>query len=460
MKKALNFLRVIPLCALFCACNQLNPLEEQPPEFTEEQIAFDATELNKLGKQFTQVLSATISDNNVKKFLKTEAVKQFDGDYDILFARVKDDPVQVEHANGRTETLSFTELLRSASSNSRTDEAAFEDLIEAIAVKYPLLQISLPELPAASAESWDTQNYDPLVVFVPADYEESEADKLEAFNTAGETIWLDPKVPPTQPTIVVGANERVVAMPIEEYNHLVNDGGRTEYCLNTPIMLNPYFAYFNTLDYRNIFACRLDTPGPIGGGGNGGSGSSNANDCSRETDPSEENVSQIQFASISKLRGLEDWVLGRMEITVWAIMWDLNMDEGVYETEQDEGKRKDYRTCKWFDCDPIIKTVNLGMNVTWDPGFHSNRMKYVWYEEDASFQNKTINEYYDTDIDITLRGKKVNERKTDFVPLRMSNLADRIGSHYVNFTDGPCHNGTSYLADDKMYFWVNRKNRL
>ena len=51
-----------------------------------------------------------MKEESVRKFIKDEATKQFDGDYDILFATAKDQPIE-SLINARGKALTFKEAL-------------------------------------------------------------------------------------------------------------------------------------------------------------------------------------------------------------------------------------------------------------------------------------------------------------------------------------------------------------
>lgn len=101
-------------------------------------------------KEFAIVLSKVVYDNqDVRTFLKNEAIKQFDNNYDILYCLVKDSQI------GES---TFRELLVSNSS---------EDLISEIEENVPLLNIVVPPMPFSeiSAESLDVTDRDlPVIV--------------------------------------------------------------------------------------------------------------------------------------------------------------------------------------------------------------------------------------------------------------------------------------------------------
>lgn len=101
-------------------------------------------------KEFAKILSKVVYENqDVRSFLKDEAIKQFDNNYDILYLLVKDSQIG---------EFTFRDLLVSSSS---------EELISEIEEKVPLLNIVIPPMPFSeiSAETMDVTDKDiPVVV--------------------------------------------------------------------------------------------------------------------------------------------------------------------------------------------------------------------------------------------------------------------------------------------------------
>ena len=93
--------------------------------------------------EFSQILSrALTSESEMRDFIKTEALKQFDKDYDVFYPWVKDNEI----ANtGKT----FKEVLQTYDTNSR---------LESIEESLPLLNIFVPDwswIEAFSINDWD-----------------------------------------------------------------------------------------------------------------------------------------------------------------------------------------------------------------------------------------------------------------------------------------------------------------
>ena len=142
------------------------------PQFDEGDIVPISNLSNarqKIGEdkvQIAKVLAKAVKNLDVRALLKEEALKKFDGDYDVLFQLVKNKKLK----NNKTLVDFITEKAESP--------AQFRKSIDAL----PLLAIYVPTF--FSAEKWDVENQVPVVAVRDAD------DKLIAFNDKGETAEL------------------------------------------------------------------------------------------------------------------------------------------------------------------------------------------------------------------------------------------------------------------------------
>lgn len=151
--------------------------------------------------EFAEILSKAISqDAELRKFIKEEALKQFDMDYDVFYPYVRDSKVN--------ENNSFRELLLNYTSEERMEE------IERV---LPLLTIYVPDyswVGAFSPEKWDTADNE-IVVAV-----KDEEDLKILYN--GETVGiLDKNQFADFPLLVIKDNER---LRVNTYNTKSGEG--------------------------------------------------------------------------------------------------------------------------------------------------------------------------------------------------------------------------------------------
>jgi len=168
--------------AIGCKKEQ-NSLEKPQMETTKQ-----SSETVKLQTSFAKILANAVkSDEDLRKFLKQESLKEFDNDYDILYQFVKDKEVN----NGE----SFREkLLKSATAQE----------LEIIETNLPLLTIFVPNVPNFNPEIWDPATEKPLVAVSNMD----EANSTSLYG-GDEVIKLKPTEIPGFPVLVIKQNERV-----------------------------------------------------------------------------------------------------------------------------------------------------------------------------------------------------------------------------------------------------------
>jgi hypothetical protein len=132
-----------------------------------------------------KTLAKAVYDESVRELIKKEALKRFDGDYDVLFQMVKDRKTK----DGKT----LQEYFSSFDDSPQRFRGITEDL--------PLLTIFVPTF--FSAEKWNTATQIPIVAV------RDEENRLMAFNKDGESVELSPTEEPNIPILVVKLNDRV-----------------------------------------------------------------------------------------------------------------------------------------------------------------------------------------------------------------------------------------------------------
>lgn len=143
-----------------------------------------------LKKEFGKALAKVLGENQeIREFIKKEALKKFDNDYDVLYLLIKDEELN----NGLTLEKSLLKYIK-------------PELLKEVEDKIPTLTIFIPELPmnSFSADAWDTNKEIPFVG-VRIKYESD----VPLYNAIGEeSIVLGGQIP-TYPVLVVKENERV-----------------------------------------------------------------------------------------------------------------------------------------------------------------------------------------------------------------------------------------------------------
>lgn len=176
------------LGGLLTSCSTNDETYEKETQSTHESVTLKPKDAQI---KFAEILSkAVYNSQSLRKFLKEEAVEQFDNDYDIFYPLVKDKIVE----NGK----SFKEILRFYSENQNDIDNIEETL--------PLLNILIPDLSSytnINAENLDiTDNELPVCV--------SNAGQKSVLFVGGDSIAkLDLQEVPAFHILVVKNNERV-----------------------------------------------------------------------------------------------------------------------------------------------------------------------------------------------------------------------------------------------------------
>ena len=131
---------------LLNSCDDKSNLEPSPKRVITPTLGeiINSNELDEIAK----ALAASMGDESVRTLIKTEALRKFDGDFDILYQSIKERQV-----GGNTLNAVLNE-------NGRKDGASRTVPIAQLAAQIPLLNISVP----VNIEKWNTGSFEPLVV--------------------------------------------------------------------------------------------------------------------------------------------------------------------------------------------------------------------------------------------------------------------------------------------------------
>ncbi len=137
MKKIFYFFAVMALTATFVACEK-NEISHIINNGSNNE-SINRIEMDKAKKEFVLILSKAVSKNvDIRVFLKKEALKMIDNDYDVFYPLVKDQVISGDKT--------FRDVLKDFDLKSMLD-----DIERAL----PLLTIYVPNLPSNfSADTW------------------------------------------------------------------------------------------------------------------------------------------------------------------------------------------------------------------------------------------------------------------------------------------------------------------
>lgn len=186
------------------------------------------------------LLEAMKKSPALRTFIKKEALKKFNHDYDVLFATVKHTVIE----DGKT----FRDIM--------LENVASEEVLKQIELTNPLLTIFVPSLPenSFSAETWDTENEIPDVAL-----RLHTTNDVPCFGAERESYVIEAPYIPSYPIVVVKQNERVTSSLTKGYEiaHIQNpftavDG--VEYKFMDKVYDNRRYLYrdaYSAVNYEN-----------------------------------------------------------------------------------------------------------------------------------------------------------------------------------------------------------------
>ncbi len=156
--------------------------------------------LEQAAKPFAQLLE----DVEFRQLLKSKAMEEFDGDYDVLYKDIKDH----EFSDGTT----LSEKLIALCPN-------FSDIVAEI----PKFQVSVP----VNCEMWDEQSFVPKVAIAPYALDESALESIVSYDSDLVKYELDATTDPEFTVVVVGVCERVndSGILLPEFENEAEGGG-------------------------------------------------------------------------------------------------------------------------------------------------------------------------------------------------------------------------------------------
>lgn len=411
----------------FAACQKEEPLTPEPvQEFKKVEILHDDP-----GLLLAKNLSLTLQDAEVRKFIQDQAVKQFDGDYDILLSKAQHESLSSANARGAG---TFGQILSGGGmANARTKGLDLDKML----AENPLLQIAVPELPEASAESWDAKNYSPIVVYRVPGVDLNEVTHLPAFDAEGNPFDFNITEVPTQPIIVVSNNERLTAVPKGKSPESVIKA-RIACATPTPYYTDANFDYYFTPELY----CSEPYPSYPTDPGTGGGTSS----CDRDNDNQKDYIKKVRFTGIKTFRQAEAYVDGNPEVFV-VVTFGAKDPGGFshYRKYIPSTDRNQWKDCSVFSCktewyDETRNGMPLAL-VHWDKDFYGDRTRHDWFEYDQ--KGKAI-EYT---VSLTT-GFGDNEKNavSGSVKYTITNTDYILGHDVVEYCDKTSGGGTLYTT--------------
>ena len=283
--------------------------------------------------------------------------------------------------------------------------------------RVPMLNISVP----VNIEKWETSTYAPLVIFIPAGFSERTTKQVVAYDKDGKEHWLDAKVSPDFPVVVVGPSERV--------SSTTEAARRASYELKSILP-------------GGQPASVVDDPGttfetPLDGSGSGGGYTplgTNATGC--RTDKQTEFLRSLWMADVSQY---ESWFLGDPEIKLQIVSpagSGGTLSATVVEGQYTMGRKTIEDT---YRCNARLHY--------WDKAYLGGVLAYVWIEEDYG-------DIADVKFTFGYTPKNGGPSASLEVTYKIANHDDEIGKGLVFFDECPSQGYYSVNSGSTEFRWV------
>lgn len=157
-----------------------------------DEIAPSEAVINQSLDSMAKLVAGAVTDDQFRQEIYDGAAKQFDGDTNVLWETLADEP-------GVQSTLATTYNLEGSARSLDATSA-----IESVASEIPRFQVAVP----AKFDEWDPAKYTPLVAYMPQGVDDTTLETVTAYDASGTAYELDAQVEPANPVIVLGVNER------------------------------------------------------------------------------------------------------------------------------------------------------------------------------------------------------------------------------------------------------------
>jgi hypothetical protein len=412
---------------MLVGCSESNDVGVQNPIGVNERNVVS----DNMKAGIAKALALKMSNTQLRKFVKTEVARQFDGDNNFLLIETLDKMI-VESVNGKTR--SFKSILF-GEKNDESWRVKKDSLFEF----NPLIQVAVPNSPNFSNENWDTETTIPLVAYIPSKIVD---DVIHAYDSEGKEVLLSASTAPTQPVVVISENERLIGFP------------KLTTSPNARLRLPCAEAYFSTIstDYYLMYDLNSVCDGGAGGGGTTPPLGNSQGACTRDSRQNKDVLTKMKFNSIGDLRDVNSWFDGGQELQITIVFATAN---GAITklTKYASGNDRDFRSCNWLglNCSPSWFNINQEI-LTWDKSIYGDAMLYNWLERDGGDPVE-----YTTSFSTTFNNSDGSKSTiNNQIKFTYSDKDDLFGDAIVEYCDNA--NGDGYLYGiNKMSFYVKEK---
>ncbi|MDA3881241.1 MAG: DUF3103 family protein [Prolixibacteraceae bacterium] len=221
---------VVLFAAFLVSCEDeiVDPKEKQSEKIASDDFyRYSTAQMNDALNELAVVIAKTVENGEFRRVLKREAVKKYNGQYDVPFNYFLDQTVSEMKSTGVNTINDLIENdfnnLKSLSENEK--DSNFKDTWR----KIPNLKISVP----VKCDEWDIDDFNPLVAVMKVDNDKDKEEYINAYDSEGDQVMLDAKNEPDFPVIVIGICNR-----LDESGKVMYD--RTNFQVHDSLRIDAY----------------------------------------------------------------------------------------------------------------------------------------------------------------------------------------------------------------------------
>ncbi len=171
-------------------------------QIIDNDTRFDIEKANQALENLSVALAIALKDQELRCEIKQEALKKFDGDYEMLYSNIKNKIFKREKT--LLDILAEGYLTYQYGKGNQTKKNVCREKLAQATKMIPKLNIAVP----VHCEQWNTEHQLPWVTFWPCGINDSEVKELRAFDSEGVCHILDVDLTTDIPIVVLGINER------------------------------------------------------------------------------------------------------------------------------------------------------------------------------------------------------------------------------------------------------------
>ncbi|AUR47730.1 hypothetical protein PGTDC60_0668 [Porphyromonas gingivalis TDC60] len=367
-----------------------------------------------------QTVALALQSEGVCDRLSDLVSEQRDGDFEVLLDEAINSETGILRSGNVSLKDAFAEAFEQLNStptrqNGQRDEKnQFEGFVTSLISSDPLIQIAV----VGPHEYDDTQRVDlssPTIktVYLPVNFDEKKEVMLRAYDRNGRLSYISSKSDPTEPTIVVGRNERVLALP--KSAPAPGNGA-------TPFYRGTSHNYYMRGNYNSISISDLVV--------------SPMTFCDRAKNPTfYDYMSSAKFRDQRAMRKYESGFNGRPEMRYTIIPVNVPSMQIIHRLDN-KG---------WWNGNK--RPIDLRL-FRWDRKTLGEYYLVHWVEEDPSTTEISIKPL--------VLGNLFGLNIGDFLSIKIGNRDDEIGGALVSYTD-PALEEFRYDVGEDFSFWIKIK---